>query len=132
MYEVYQNLTGRATVIYSHESQSLPSPTFECTFHLALNRMKANAKEQRIELGQFIVADPAICHGKPTYKGTRIMVWQVLAMLERGESWDYIRQAWPDRVSDDAIAETIRLARSSLLDKDGRLIKEPAEALAGK
>jgi uncharacterized protein (DUF433 family) len=94
--------------------------------------MKANAKEQRIELGEFIVADPAICHGKPTYKGTRIMVWQVLAMLERGESWEYIRQAWPGRVSDDAIAETIRLARSSLLDEHRRLMKEPALALAGK
>jgi len=94
--------------------------------------MKANAKEQQIELGQFIVTDPAICHGKPTYKGTRVMVWQVLAMLERGESWAYIRQAWPGLLNDDAIAETIRLARSSLLDGEGRLIKEPAEALAGE
>jgi len=94
--------------------------------------MKAKAKEQRIELGDFIVADPAICHGKPTYKGTRIMVWQVLAMLERGESWDFIRQAWPGRVHDDAIAETIRLARTSLLDAHGRLMKEPGLALAGK
>ena len=67
--------------------------------------MKANAKGQRVALGEFIVADPAICHGKPTYKGTRVMVWQVLAMLERGESWDYIRQAWPGRISCDAIAE---------------------------
>ncbi len=94
--------------------------------------MKANAKEQRIDLGDFIVADPAICHGKPAYKGTRVMVWQVLAMLERGESWEYIRQAWPGRVSDDAIAETIRLARSSFLDEHGRLMKEPAGALAGE
>ncbi len=94
--------------------------------------MKAAAREQRIDLGDFIVADPAICHGKPTYKGTRIMVWQVLAMLERGESWDYIRQAWPGRISDEAIAETIRLARSSLLDEHGRLMKEPAGALVGK
>jgi hypothetical protein len=37
------------------------------------------------------------------------MVWQVLAMPERGEWWEYIRQAWPGRVSDDAIEETIRL-----------------------
>jgi uncharacterized protein (DUF433 family) len=93
--------------------------------------MKANATEQGVQLGNFIVADPAICHGKPTYKGTRIMVWQVLAMLERGESWDYIRQAWPGRITDEAIAETIRLARSSLLDKDGRLVKEPTGALLG-
>ena len=47
------------------------------------------------------------------------MVWQVLAMLERGESWDYVRSAWPGRVNDEAIAETIRLARTSLLDKHG-------------
>ena len=79
--------------------------------------MKANANEQRVELGEFIIADPANCHGKPTYKGSRIMVWQVLAMLERGESWAHIRQAWPGRLTDDAIAETIRLARSSLLDE---------------
>jgi uncharacterized protein (DUF433 family) len=92
--------------------------------------MKANPKEQRIDLGDFIAADPAICHGKPTYKGTRIMVFQVLAMLERGESWDYIRQAWPGRITDEAIAETIRLARSSLLDSQGRLMKEPAGVLA--
>ncbi|HZM04084.1 MAG TPA: DUF433 domain-containing protein [Candidatus Saccharimonadales bacterium] len=93
--------------------------------------MKANAKGQRVILGEFIIADPAICHGKPTYKGTRVMVWQVLAMLERGESWDYIRQAWPGHISDDAIAETIRLARSSLLDDHGRLMKEPTGTLVG-
>jgi len=94
--------------------------------------MKAKARDNRVALGDFIVADAAICHGKPTYKGTRIMVWQVLAMLERGESWNFIRQAWPGRISDDAIAETIRLARSSLLDEHGRLMKEPLGAFVGK
>jgi uncharacterized protein (DUF433 family) len=97
---------------------------------MELARMKA--KSQRIELGQFIVSDPAICHGKPTYKGTRIMVWQVLAMLERGESWEYIRQAWPSRLSDPAIAETIRLARTSWLDQHGRLAKEPDELVSDR
>ena len=52
-------------------------------------------------------------------------VWQVLAMLERGETWDHIRNAWPDRINDGAISETIHLARSSLLDKRGRLIRQP-------
>jgi len=94
--------------------------------------MKLNGKMPRIELGRFIVADPGICHGKPTYKGTRIMVWQVLAMLERGESWEYIRRSWPGRISEEAIAETIRLAGASLLDKHGRLAKEPAEAMTSK
>ncbi len=40
----------------------------------------------RIEINEYIVADGEICHGKPTFKGTRIMVWQVLEMLEGGMS----------------------------------------------
>ena len=38
----------------------------------------------RIEINDYIVADTEICHGKPTFKGTRVMVWQVLEMLEDG------------------------------------------------
>jgi len=36
---------------------------------------------RRLELGEHVVADPEICHGKPTFNGTRIMVWQVFALL---------------------------------------------------
>ena len=36
------------------------------------------------ERGQYIVADPDICHGQPTFKGTRIMVKSVLEMLTKG------------------------------------------------
>jgi uncharacterized protein (DUF433 family) len=38
-------------------------------------------KGKRIELGQYIVADPEICHGKLTFKGTRIFVRDVLDMI---------------------------------------------------
>ena len=76
---------------------------------------------ERIELGQCIVADPLICHGKPTYKGTRIMVWQILEDLARGESIDQIVQAWGGRVARAAILETIQLARGAFLDRRGRL-----------
>jgi len=41
-------------------------------------KAKANVNKERLELGDFIVVDPEICHGKPTFKGTRIMVFQVL------------------------------------------------------
>ncbi len=40
----------------------------------------------RIEINKYLVADSEICHGKPTFSGTRIMVWQVLEMLESGKS----------------------------------------------
>jgi hypothetical protein len=43
-----------------------------------------------VELGRYIVADPMICHGKPTFKGTRVFVADVLADVERGLSWDFM------------------------------------------
>ena len=85
-------------------------------------RRPAKRLKQRVELGEHIVADPEICHGKPTFKGTRIMVWQVLDALARGESSDEIVAAWGGRVSRAAIAETVRLARQALLDRQGRLL----------
>lgn len=36
---------------------------------------------KKVIINEYIVADPQICHGKPTFKGTRIMVWQILEML---------------------------------------------------
>ncbi len=76
--------------------------------------------KKAVQLGEYIVADPAICHGKPTYKGSRVMVWQVLEALEDGESWDEIVEAWRGAVTREAIAETIRLARTAMLSADGR------------
>lgn len=94
------------------------------------HRALVSRSVKRIELGEYIVADPLICHGKPTFKGTRIMVWQVLDALGRGESWDNIVKAWGGRVTKQAIAETIRLARQALLDEHGRLLRPAARRLA--
>ena len=49
----------------------------------------------RIEINKYIVADSEICHGKPTFKGTRVMVWQVLEMLEDGAPVEEIFEAFP-------------------------------------
>jgi len=43
----------------------------------------------KVELSRYIVADPAICHGNRTFKGTRVFVADVLADVERGLSWDF-------------------------------------------
>lgn len=48
-----------------------------------------------IIVNKYIVADPKICHGKPTFKGTRIMLWQVLEMLATGEKEKDIFNAFP-------------------------------------
>ncbi len=65
---------------------------------------------KRIELGRHVVADPAICGGQPTFKGTRIMVWIVLEQLEDGLSWDEIVGEWPGQISKAAIAEAIAIS----------------------
>lgn len=49
----------------------------------------------RIEINEYIVADTEICHGKPTFKGTRIMVYLVLEMLKAGVSIKEILEAYP-------------------------------------
>jgi hypothetical protein len=81
--------------------------------------MKNGAKE-RMELGKYIVADPAICHGKPTFKGTRIMVWQVLEDVAEGRSWDFIcNTRWGGRIPLQAVAEAARLAGQAWLELHG-------------
>lgn len=42
-----------------------------------------------------IIADPQICHGKPVFNGTRVMVWQILELLESGASPKEIYKAYP-------------------------------------
>lgn len=44
---------------------------------------------------KLITVDPEICHGKPVFNGTRIMVWQILEMLEVGETPQEIYSAYP-------------------------------------
>ncbi|MEK7249149.1 MAG: DUF433 domain-containing protein [Bacteroidota bacterium] len=77
--------------------------------------MKKKTQKARM-LGRYIVIDPEVCHGKPTFIGTRIMVWQVLEQLEDGEDWETIQREWNGKVTKEAIAETVRLARKAFLD----------------
>lgn len=50
---------------------------------------------RKVIINEYIVADPQICHGKPTFKGTRVMVWQVLEMLSMGEKSQEIVKEFP-------------------------------------
>jgi uncharacterized protein (DUF433 family) len=95
-----------------------------------MRKLRDRRAVRRVELGQYVVADPEVCHGKPTYRGTRIMVWQVLDALARGESVEEIVEAWDGKVSQGAIAETVRLARAALLDEDGQLSQSVYRAAA--
>ncbi len=68
-------------------------------------------RKKRKLLGRYLVADPEICHGKPTFLGTRIMVTQVLKQVAKGMPWDAIMAEWRGSVTKDAIAEAVELAQ---------------------
>jgi uncharacterized protein (DUF433 family) len=79
-------------------------------------------------LGRYIVADPDICHGKPTFRGTRIMVWQVLEMVAEGMAWESIVEEWEDSITKEAIAEAVQLASKSFLKHAHEHALEPMAA----
>ncbi|HJT75986.1 MAG TPA: DUF433 domain-containing protein [Gemmataceae bacterium] len=74
------------------------------------------AGKQRRVLGRYIIADPGICHGKPTFVGTRIMVAQVLKQVAKGMPWDTITAEWRGSVTKEAIAEAVELAQRAFED----------------
>lgn len=51
-----------------------------------------------------IVVDSNICSGKPTIRGTRIMVRNILGMVAGGSSVDKVVEAYPELKSEDVQA----------------------------
>ena len=48
-------------------------------------------------IGRFVVADLEICHGQPTFRGTRILVADVLEQVAAGVAWETIIKEWRRR-----------------------------------
>jgi uncharacterized protein (DUF433 family) len=76
-------------------------------------------------LGRYVVVDTRICHGQPTFRGTRILVSDVLEQVADGTPWDEIDAQWRGAVKSKAIAEAVRLASKALLES---VPLEPATA----
>lgn len=70
--------------------------------------MKNGVKSYK-EIGQYLVVDPEVCHGKLTFKGTRIPVSTVLTFLSTGYSVEDILRNWP-RLKSEAVGEAIHFA----------------------
>ena len=66
--------------------------------------------------GRYIVSDPDICHGKPTFRGTRILVADVLEQVGEGLAWETIIEEWRCSITKESIAEAIRLSRQAFLE----------------
>ena len=73
----------------------------------------------KVVINKYIVADPEICHGKPTFKGTRIMVWQVLELLKAEQTNKQIISDFPSLTVDHIKAA---LSYASSLTKEGYVV----------
>ena len=78
---------------------------------------------RRKPMGRFIVVDKRICHGQATFRGPRIMVADVLEQVASGMVWEAIVEEWRGKVSQEAIAEAVRLAREALMIQTPDLVR---------
>ena len=78
----------------------------------------------RIEINKYIVIDSNICHGKPTFKGTRIMVWQVLEMLEGSITAKEIIEDFPS-LTKEHIKAALGYAADIARGKDNAIVAIP-------
>ena len=68
--------------------------------------------------------DPKICHGKPTFRGTRIMVWQVLEMVAEGIGWKTIIEQFHGSITKEAISEAVALAGKAFSEHAQEYVQE--------
>jgi len=61
------------------------------------------------------VADPKICQGQPTVRGTRIFVEEVLEQTASGMAGEALIEARHGNITQAAIAEAMQLANQFLL-----------------
>jgi len=78
----------------------------------------------RIEIADNIVADSEICGGTPTFKGTRVMVWQVLELLGAGVSIDEIIQRYFPNLTKPAILSVLTYASKVIGEEKYVLFQE--------
>lgn len=78
--------------------------------------------------GRYLVSDPDICHGKPTFRGTRILVADVLEQVASGVDWQVIIEEWRHSISREAIAEAVQLSKQAFLEHSDKYIIESRAA----
>ena len=83
------------------------------------------ARKTRL-MGRYIVTDPQICHGKPTFRGTRVLVSDVFEQVANGVARETIVEEWNHSVTADAIREAVQLASQALLRHADEFVVEPA------
>jgi len=84
--------------------------------------MAAKGTRKPRMIGRHIVADPAICHGQPIFRGTRILVSDLLEQVGSGMAWESIVEEWRGQISRDSIAEAVHLASQAFHDHSSQYV----------
>jgi uncharacterized protein (DUF433 family) len=71
---------------------------------------------KRVKVGKFLVVDPKVCHGKLTFRGTRVPVATVLHFLASGKTMADILGDWPE-LKREAVEEAVELAAAALVER---------------
>ena len=58
---------------------------------------------------RYIISDPEICHGKPVFKGTRVLVSDVLELLAAGKDVEEILREYP-QLNEEMVREALEYA----------------------
>ena len=70
----------------------------------------------RKRLGRYIVVDSGICHGQPTFRGTRVLVKRPNDQVRKECRGKLLESNGAGAVPNAAIAEAVRLAGQALVD----------------
>lgn len=71
-----------------------------------------------------ISVNPNVCHGKPVIKGTRVMVYQILDLVENGVSFDEIIRDYFPHITKKDIRACIHYANSLVKDEEVHFFEE--------
>ena len=79
----------------------------------------------RAEISKHIVADSEICHGKPTFKGTRVLVSDVVELIAAGEPVEKIVKSYHG-LTEEMIQEALEYAAKIIRGERYVKFKVPA------
>ncbi len=99
------------------ERNSAPkSPRTRGAHKELVREMRGGEPYEYYPLGEYIVAAPGVCGGRPTFKYTRIRVEFVLDLIADGWTLEQVAHKYrASQLSVDAVKEAILLARKAFV-----------------
>ncbi len=69
----------------------------------------------RIEIGKHLAADTRICGGRLIFRGTRILVADVLELTQAGYGPEALAQQYRGLLTEEAVREAVSLTRRQVV-----------------